>query len=351
MHSRGAWRGHFVKPIIGGKVAKRRMCADHPEQYISQCCVTCLSLCCAHCFLDGKHSAHQSRDIDLVYEEVKARVQKKLAQVQTQAMCCKEAIAEVTGGQQELTMCTDDLRANITTGCQRIRAGLDDRMQACMQTITEIKGAKGVSLYEAQKDMEHKRDRLTVGCASSEKALLAARDNEYDFIQDAPQLEADLVMLEDLDTQLRGADATIERVVRFDASERALKQLELRKADDVPVTSPMSAAPYRPVPKPVAPSGGLGASAGAVGAGGDALSRSAIYVNGLPNNATEAEIIEAFKECGGIKMVNARHVASGGFAFVFFDTDAGAENALGRSKVTVKGKVVNVLAKKQIPGA
>merc|ERR1712224_1954 len=47
------------------------------------------SLCCAHCFLDGKHSAHQSRDIDLVYEEVKSRVQKKLATVQTQVMVSK----------------------------------------------------------------------------------------------------------------------------------------------------------------------------------------------------------------------------------------------------------------------
>merc|ERR1712146_32588 len=75
---------------------------------------------------------------------------------------------------------------------------------------------------------------------------------------------------------------------------------------------------------------------------GDALSKSAIYVNGLPNNATEADIVEAFKDCGGIKMVNARHVASGGFAFVFFDTDTGAESALARSLVKVKGKQVNV---------
>ena len=163
---------------------------------LPQCCVTCLALCCAHCFLDGKHSAHQSRDIDLVYEEVKARVQKKLSAVQTQVMVAKEAIAEVNSAQQELNRCSDDLRANITTGCQRVRAVLDDRMQACVQTITEIKGAKGVSLYEAQKDMEHKRDRLQAGCTAAEKSLAGAMDNEYDFIQDAPQLEADLVMLE-----------------------------------------------------------------------------------------------------------------------------------------------------------
>lgn len=355
MHSRGAWKGHFVKPIIGGKVPKRRMCPEHPTEYISQCCVTCLALCCAHCFLDGKHSAHQSRDIDLVYEEVKSRVQKKLAGVQSQVIVAKEAIAEVDAAKEELNQCSEDLRANVTTGCVRIRAVLDERMQSCMQTVTEIKGAKGVALYEAQKDMEHKRDKLAVGVASAEKSLAMSLDNQYDFIQDAPQLEADLVMLEDLDVQLQGADATIERVVRFDASERATKQLELRKADEgaAPPMSPMSSVPVRS-----SGAGGSGRSSAVSsstvasgGRSGDALSKSAIYVNGLPNNASEADIVEAFKDCGGIKMVNARHVASGGFAFVFFDNDTGAENALARSQVKVKGKAVNVLAKKQIPGA
>jgi len=361
MHSRGAWKGHFVKPIIGGKVPKRRICPDHPTEYISQCCVTCLALCCAHCFLDGKHSAHQSRDIDLVYEEVKSRVQKKLAAVQSQVIVCKEAIAEVNAAQQELTQCSDDLRANITTGCVRIRAVLDERMQSCMQTVTEIKGAKGVALYEAQKDMEHKRDRLAVGTSSAEQSLSASVDNQYDFIQDAPQLEADLVMLEDLDVQLRGADATIERVVRFDASERAMKQLELRKSDEANLPmSPVSSVPVRSSASgrssavsqaQVGSARQSSLAASAAAKSGDALSKSAIYVNGLPNNATEADIVEAFKDCGGIKMVNARHVASGGFAFVFFDTDTGAESALARSLVKVKGKQVNVLAKKQIPGA
>lgn len=362
LHSRGAWKGHFVKPIIGGKIQKRRMCPDHPSEYISQCCITCLTLCCAHCFLDGKHSAHQSRDVDLVYEEVKARVQKKLAMVQSQVMVAKEAIAEVDDAQRELHQCSDDLRANVTTGCQRIRGVLDERQQSCMQTVTEIKGAKGVNLYEAQKDMEHKRDRLAVGVAAAEKSLSLSVENQYDFIQDAPQLEADLVMLEELDVTLRGADAAIERVVRFDASERAMKQLELRKADDAGFAqSPASTMPVRPAPampaRSAAPmSASMGATPkrsstiGAAASPGDNLSKSAIYVNGLPNNATEADIVEAFRECGGIKMVNARHIASGGFAFVFFDTDSGAENALARARVNVKGKQVNVLAKKQIPG-
>merc|ERR1719506_1183572 len=139
-----------------------------------------------------------------------------------------------------------------------------------------------------------------------------------------------------------------------------MKQLELRKADDAAFAqSPASTMPVRStvsVPRPVAPSASAGPAkrstlgAAAAASSNDSLSKSAIYVNGLPNNASEADIIDAFQDCGGIKMVNARHVASGGFAFVFFDNDLGAENALARARVNVKGKTVNVLAKKQIPG-
>ena len=44
---------------------------------------------------------------------------------------------------------------------------------------------------------------------------------------------------------LRGADADIGRVVRFDASERAMKQLELRKSDEAVPMSPASSIPMR----------------------------------------------------------------------------------------------------------
>eukprot|EP00658_Telonema_sp_P-2_P013338 TRINITY_DN15053_c0_g1_i3.p2 TRINITY_DN15053_c0_g1~~TRINITY_DN15053_c0_g1_i3.p2 ORF type:complete len:173 (+),score=47.02 TRINITY_DN15053_c0_g1_i3:129-647(+) len=83
----------------------------------------------------------------------------------------------------------------------------------------------------------------------------------------------------------------------------------------------------------------------------ESLSRSAIYVNNLPNDATEEDIVTAFNGCGKIKMVNARHIATGGFAFVFFESDEGAQKALERAQVEVRGHSVNVLAKKLIPGA
>lgn len=47
-------------------------------------------------------------------------------------------------------------------------------------------------------------------------------------------------------------------------------------------------------------------------------------------------------------MINSRHIATGGFAFIFFSTDTGAAAALEKPKVIIKGKAVNILAKKQL---
>ena len=74
----------------------------------------------------------------------------------------------------------------------------------------------------------------------------------------------------------------------------------------------------------------------------------AIYVNGVPHDATEADVRAAFIGFGEIKMVNARHISTGGFAFVFFKEDIGAEVALNNPRVQINGKTANVLAKKQI---
>merc|ERR1711865_527061 len=76
----------------------------------------------------------------------------------------------------------------------------------------------------------------------------------------------------------------------------------------------------------------------------------AIYVNGVPHDASEYDVRETFERFGEIKMINARHISTGGFAFVFFKQDIGAQIALENPRVVIKGKTANVLAKKQILG-
>eukprot|EP00656_Telonema_subtile_P015588 TRINITY_DN18195_c0_g1_i3.p1 TRINITY_DN18195_c0_g1~~TRINITY_DN18195_c0_g1_i3.p1 ORF type:complete len:197 (-),score=47.16 TRINITY_DN18195_c0_g1_i3:76-666(-) len=189
-------------------------------------------------------------------------------------------------------------------------------------------------------------------------------------------------VLEQLETGLTTSSLTPEPGVNFEGMERSVKQLEIRALGEDTQRLGSTAARSAPAPKlnltaqtglsssNAAPDAALTraalgeASQGRVAASpagrataapmaspGDSLSKSAIYVNSLPTDAKEADIVAAFQDCGGIKMVNARHIATGGFAFVFFDSDDGAQKALETARVEVKGKLVNVLAKKQIPGA
>ena len=62
----------------------------------------------------------------------------------------------------------------------------------------------------------------------------------------------------------------------------------------------------------------------------------------------QADLRDVLGEFGEIDMVNSRHIASGGFAFVFYTTNEAAARALEKPRITIKGKMVNVLAKKQI---
>ena len=59
-------------------------------------------------------------------------------------------------------------------------------------------------------------------------------------------------------------------------------------------------------------------------------------------------IRNVFSKFGAVKMVNARHVASGGFAFVFFEDESGAANALVDPRVPVKDRVTNVLVRHSV---
>merc|ERR1712153_231694 len=63
----------------------------------------------------------------------------------------------------------------------------------------------------------------------------------------------------------------------------------------------------------------------------------AIYVNGVPHDASEYDVRETFERFGEIEMIDA-HISTGGFAFVFFKQDIGAQRALVRSRAVIKGK-------------
>jgi len=165
-----------------------------------------------------------------------------------------------------------------------------------------------------------------------------------------------------LDLEVGAVGVTLSRVIHWEGVHRVIDTLDLHDTQERAIKSGDESFARTPAKASVAASpapASRGTATPAMGAGANEMVPSspadtvpnAIYVNGLPSDCTEADIREVFGQFGDIKMVNARHVATGGFSFVFFRNEQGAAAALENPRITIKDKVANVLAKKQILGS
>jgi len=71
-----------------------------------------------------------------------------------------------------------------------------------------------------------------------------------------------------------------------------------------------------------------------------------VYVSDIPRDASEAELRSAFSSFGDVRMVNARHIHTGGFAFVFYEDGKSAEAAIYSKGTCVHGQEVSIMDKR-----
>merc|ERR1711907_899126 len=219
-------------------------------------------------------------------------------------------------------------------------------------------------------ELNNNKGQLQTGVDAAQKAIV--EQDKYDFIVNSPELEnwLDSLVEMDLTVKVSAVGVTLNRLVHWDSVHRVIEMLDLNDSSERAVKmeemdsraeSIMSRGPPTAA-KPTAMSRGLSGSdlspmspaARATPASPSSPADTvpnAIYVNGLPSDCTEADLREVFGQCGDIKMINARHVATGGFSFVFFRDEHGAAAALENPRVNIKGKQANVLDKKQILGS
>jgi len=234
--------------------------------------------------------------------------------------------------------------------------------------------ARQLREYEAQ--MTQHRDRLSSGTADIQRLLqtgdmagVAAKSTELESSTKAVrELEFNAMQL----TQNMGGGQSVD----FAALEQVLRGLTVGGGVSAPVNqayTPSSTVPSMGAPMPrypgsnspppssspmprVVPAASPRTPFTPESTGRGTAVPNAIYINGVPEDTSEADLREVFARFGEIKMINSRHIATGGFAFIFFSTDTGAAAALEKPKVMIKGKAVNILAKKQLvpkerPGA
>eukprot|EP00658_Telonema_sp_P-2_P029015 TRINITY_DN2212_c0_g1_i1.p1 TRINITY_DN2212_c0_g1~~TRINITY_DN2212_c0_g1_i1.p1 ORF type:complete len:311 (-),score=89.51 TRINITY_DN2212_c0_g1_i1:356-1288(-) len=276
-------------------------------------------------------------------------------------VAAEHALNTITERRRTLDHDTDQLRATVRNGIESLRRLLDEREAQLLGGVEEVYHSNKKTLD----DTEHNITQLRAGLASSadgmQKAVAIGDINNV--VVHGKRLEEASGQLKQQEGLVHAMDTGIGGSLPIEATAHSITNLALAggnapSAGNATATSytqsmppPASQPHYSEPPQAsmMTPASGMRSAPPATPATGETVPN-AIYVNGVPHDASELDVRETFERFGEIKMINARHISTGGFAFVFFKQDIGAKIALDNPRVVIKGKTANVLAKKQILG-
>merc|ERR1711865_1197580 len=277
-------------------------------------------------------------DIEQVYEETRLRTEFKMSQVYQRASVCDGNIKAVGECRKELLTEQHDVSEQISQQIEALRERLKEQERKLQMQLADMVRAKEAALDEQHNDLERRRARLVGMYREAEEYLNDGVHHKYEFIARTHEMESKMDAHIALSLDVDGLDLGLQRDVPYAPAALPSGSVNPKAASGF-----VSAAPVSP---PRSPQPSLSASGTAM-TPKDAVPN-AVYVNGLAPDTTEEDIRGVFEHFGEIKMVNARHVSNGGFAFVFFKTEQGATAALQNPRVVVGDRTVNILAKKQI---
>jgi len=277
----------------------------------------------------------------------------------------------VQSAQRELKEQQSSLGTNVQAGFAQLRQMLDDQERQLTSSLQGVIQSREQQLQEWERNVMSHRESLRAGTReiqsalqSGDMALVSARSKE---------LEVSTNALKEMESAFPSLSTPLGGNLDFHSVEAALQGLawggaaaggsrgsapsSYTPAAAMPVgrTSPVAATPTSGFntssfasPKPMATPQSPYTPDSAASTGRGTAVPNAIYINSVPEETTEADLREVFEKFGDIKMINSRHIATGGFAFIFFSSEHAATAALENPRVTIHGKPVNILAKKQL---
>jgi len=281
----------------------------------------------------------------------------------------EEAKRDLEAHSDSLHGICDTLRDEVRAGFDSLRELLNAREQALLAMVDEAEEKEKTNTLVARKDCVEKCCEKLAAKTEEMNGLLAQGvfSNIASITGEIQESEQELKTLHN---DIGDLQIKVDSQLPIQHARDSIERIEVTAKDGTPgVWFSGSIRPTRAgnqsfgAPQPVT-MGDSGFASG--GGGGDMLANTpirsrimtpsgspspaprAIYINGLPHDTSEADLRDVLGEFGEIDMVNSRHIASGGFAFVFYTTNEAAARALEKPRITIKGKMVNVLAKKQI---
>jgi len=283
------------------------------------------------------------------------------------AVTCKE---EIDTHSATLHSVCDGVREDVKTSFQKLRDMLDARERELLKMVDEAEET------EKSRVLDKRAERIDSCCETlrtqTDEMTKMMGEGKFDRIQETTQLiKENEIELKTLAKNVKELTFTVDAQVAIQSVEARIPQVSITSGDGAPgifftgngatIAAPQTPAAftpadsagepaYRPLLSTTSPGAAVRSPYAATPSGMSPISAapSAIYINGLPNNASEQDIRDELGVFGEIEMINSRHIATGGFAFVFYTTNEGAAKALEHPRIMIKGKTVNVLAKKQI---
>lgn len=299
-------------------------------------------------------------DVQAIYEETKQRSEILAAAVFQRTAEVDENLQMVGERRLEIVRSREALERDVQAGFERLRRSLDDRESYLMTVCKDFEAQKERQLAENEAELLRRREKVMDGYIDAQATLEI--EDKFNFISGAAEFEQRMDYYLQLDLTVPPANLSNDGPPWFDEALAAIGVIdfaegsadaarEIRELAPPPRSSPPRTKPPMPAATPPARAvrtPPVKAAPAATESVRSPDSSNAIYINGLSPDTSEGDIRDVFSQFGEIKMVNARHVASGGFAFVFFDNERGAAAALVDPRVPVKERVTNVLAKQQI---
>lgn len=247
----------------------------------------------------------------------------------------------------------ETLRSTIKASFDQLRRTMDEQEARLLSGVEEQITYHRRQLDEQDANVTSLRARLSEGADSMNRSVATGDINGV--VMHGKRLEESSGQLREAESVIAAMDTAVGGTLPTESADNAIKNLQLSGGHAPSLGSSTYIAPSPPHtqsfggyadPSLVTPPVRMPPATPATGE----TVPNAIYVNGVPHDSTEADVRAAFERFGEIKMVNARHINTGGFAFVFFKEDIGAQIAMENPRVAINGKTANVLAKKQILG-
>lgn len=142
-------------------------CSDHRDRTLDVFCMVCNTPICTSCAIFGKHTGHRCIPVDQAFKSCSAELRNHLNQLEHRTTSIRAFLAELSSLRIQLNSSAESCAEQVRNNIQFLKVSLDQRMNALLKEITEVRDNR-VSHLDSQ------QQSLTEDLANSEKLLTLA---------------------------------------------------------------------------------------------------------------------------------------------------------------------------------